>query len=356
MRTVNIGIVGCGRVGDYYLKILSSKKIQNFNLVSVADIDLKKTKKFENKFKCKAFISYKNKNFYKNIDAVLVLTPSGSHYEIAKFFLNKKKHVIAEKPLTMLPKNSLVLNKIAKKNKVICSVVFQNRFNTSIKFLKELIVKNKIGKIVSVSLSVLWCRYQNYYNDDWHGTWLNDGGVINQQALHHLDVIRYLFGPIKKVCAISGNRMNKLEAEDTMHALLEFKKGFNGNIEVTTAARPSDLHAAISVSGEKGNIVIGGVAINQIKKLQLRGLKELKNKIIIQKNSEKVTSGYGNSHIFYLNEIFKRISKKNYKPLVSCEEAYETSKLIHALYKSSENKKWINVNEKNLSNFLGRNR
>ena len=81
----------------------------------------------------------------------------------------------------------------------MCTVVFQNRFNKSVRYLKSLIDKNKIGKIVTVSLSLLWCRYQNYYNDKWHGTWLNDGGVINQQAIHHIDVIRYLFGPIKSV-------------------------------------------------------------------------------------------------------------------------------------------------------------
>ena len=60
---------------------------------------------------------------------------------------------------------------------------FQNRFNKSVRYLKKLI-KKKIGKIVTISLSLLWCRYQNYYNDT-HGTWKNDGGVINQQAIHH---------------------------------------------------------------------------------------------------------------------------------------------------------------------------
>ena len=61
-----------------------------------------------------------------------------------------------------------------------------------------------------------------------------------------------------------------------MHAILEFHDGFNGNIEVTTAARPKDLHASISVSGEKGTVVIGGVAINEIKKLQLKGMNNQK--------------------------------------------------------------------------------
>ena len=139
-----------------------------------------------------------------------------------------------------------------------------------------------------------------------------------------------------------------------MHALLEFNKGFNGNIEVTTAARPKDFHASISVSGEKGTIVIDGLAINKIETLYLNNIKKSLNKIKIE-NSEKVKTGYGNSHIFYLNEIFKRISKKNLVPLVDCDEAYETSKLIHALYKSSESKKWIKVSNKNLSRYLGKN-
>ncbi len=354
MKKINIGLIGCGRVGDYYFNILKSNKIKNFKLISVCDDNIKKTNKFKKKFKCKTFRKYNNPNFFKNLDAVLILTPSGSHFKIAKFFLEKKINVISEKPLTLLPKNSLVLNKLAQKNKVMCTVVFQNRFNKSVQYLKSLIKKNKIGKIVTVSLSLLWCRYQSYYNDEWHGTWLNDGGVINQQAIHHIDVIRYLFGPIKKVCSLAGNRLNKLEAEDTMHALLEFNKGFNGNIEVTTAARPKDLHASISVSGEKGTIVISGLAINKIKTLYLKNIKNSLEKIKIE-NSEKVSTGYGNSHIFYLNETFSRISKKNFKPLVNCKEAFETSKLIHALYKSSEKKAWVTVKENNLSAFLGNN-
>ena len=354
MRKINLGLIGCGRVGDYYFNILKSNKIKNFKLISVCDTNIIKTYKFKKKFKCKTFKTYNIPNFFENLDAVLILTPSGSHFKIAKFFLEKKINVISEKPLTLLPKNSLVLNKLAQKNKVMCTVVFQNRFNKSVRYLKKLIKKKKIGKIVTISLSLLWCRYQNYYNDGWHGTWKNDGGVINQQAIHHIDVIRYIFGPIKKVCSLASNRLNKLEAEDTMNAILEFQKGFNGNIEVTTAARPKDLHASISVSGEKGTIVISGLAINEIKTLNLKGLKKSTSRIKLE-NSEKVSSGYGNSHIFYLNEVFRRISKKNFKPLVNCKEAFETSKLIHALYKSSENKTWVKVKENNLSAFLGRN-
>ena len=156
------------------------------------------------------------------------MTSSGSHFEIAKFLLKKKINVLCEKPLTMTPEKTLFLDKLSKKNHVMCGVVFQNRFNKSIQFLKELVEKKKFGKIVSVSIKLLW--YQNYYNDEWHGKWKDDGGVINQQAIHHVDVMRWLFGPIKSVCAVSSNRLNKLQAEDTMHVLVKFLSGFNGTI------------------------------------------------------------------------------------------------------------------------------
>ena len=161
----------------------------------------------------------------------------------------------------------------------MCGVVFQNRFNKSIQFLKELVEKKKFGKIVSVSIKLLWCRYQNYYNDEWHGKWKDDGGVINQQAIHHVDVMRWLFGPIKSVCAVSSNRLNKLQAEDTMHVLVKFLSGFNGTIEATTATRPLDLEASITVLGEKGRIVISGIALNQIKDFKMKSLNTKLSKI-----------------------------------------------------------------------------
>ena len=94
------------------------------------------------------------------------------------------------------------LVKLAKKNKLIYSIFFQNRFNKAIKTLKEAVENNKFGKINICSIKLHWCRYQSYYEDAWHGTWLNDGGVINQQAIHHIDALSYIGGEIESVCAL----------------------------------------------------------------------------------------------------------------------------------------------------------
>ena len=50
-----------------------------------------------------------------------------------------------------------------------------------------------------------WCRDQNYYSDDWHGKWNMDGGVINQQAIHHLDVLQWINGPLEKAYGSKSN-------------------------------------------------------------------------------------------------------------------------------------------------------
>ena len=352
-KKVKIGIIGLGRVFEHYLKLFKSNKIKNYQITKICDLNKKKGKIFEKKLKVDFYSDFKNRNFYKDLDLVIILTISGNHYPISKFFINKKINVLCEKPLTMTPIKSLELYKIAKKNNVMCGVIFQNRFNKSIQLIKKTLDKGYFGKIVNVSLSLLWCRYQKYYDDKWHGTWKNDGGVINQQLIHHLDIMRWIFGPIANVNCITTKRLNKLQAEDTASAIVKFSNGSLGNIEATTAARPIDLHASMSVVGEKGTAVVSGIAMNQVKVWKFKNQKKLAEDKIKKTNSENVPTGYGLSHILYLNNAFKTILKKKIEPPVNAYEAYLTSLFVHSLYKSSETLKWTRLKKSSISKKLG---
>ena len=352
-KKIKIGIVGLGRVTNHYYNLFLKNKIKNAEVISLCDKNHIAGKFYEKKFSAKLFKNYKSPDFYINLDLVLILTPSGSHFEICEFFLKKKIHVLCEKPLTMTPQKSLDLYKLAKKNKIMCGVIFQNRFNPSIQLVKKYIEKKKFGKIVNVSISLLWCRYQDYYSDDWHGTWKNDGGVLNQQLIHHLDLMRWIFGPIAKVNCITTKRLNKLQAEDTAAATVKFTNGSLGLIEATTAARPVDLHASLSIVGEKGTVVISGLAMNKIKVWKFLNQTKKKELEIIKKNSQNVPTGYGISHVNYLNLAIKSILSKKIFPPVNAYEAYLTSKFVHALYKSSEKRKWIFIKSNPVSQKLG---
>ena len=200
------------------------------------------------------------KKYKDKLDIIIILTPSGSHFVHSLLALKNGFNVLCEKPATMLPEDSIKLKKLALKNKLIFGIAFQNRFNKSVSLLKKLYEKKKFGKILVVNIRLLWSRYQSYYNDEWHGRWKADGGVTNQQAIHHIDVARWIFGPISAVNSIMTNQINKLQAEDTNNSLLRFKNGAVGSLQVTTAVRPKDLTASLEVIGEKGFMVLGGIA------------------------------------------------------------------------------------------------
>ena len=148
-------------------------------------------------------------------------------------------------------------------------------------------------------------------------------------------------------------RINKLQAEDTAAAIIKFSNGSLGTIEATTAARPIDLHASITVVGEKGTAVISGLAMNKIKTWKFINQSKKKEIEIIKKNSQNVPTGYGIGHIKYLNLAFEAILNKKIFPPVDAYEAYLTSKFVHGLYKSSETRKWISIKSNPVSQKLG---
>ena len=91
---------------------------------------------------------------------------------------------------------------------------------------------------------------QRYYDlSNWRGTFSHDGGALTNQGIHHVDLIRYLVGEPKEVYCKMKTFGAKIEVEDTAIATMVFKNGAIGTLEITTAARPIDYEASISLIG-----------------------------------------------------------------------------------------------------------
>jgi UDP-N-acetyl-2-amino-2-deoxyglucuronate dehydrogenase len=351
-KNINVAFVGLGRVFDHYLYIIKKFKLKNFNISCISDSNPKKLNFYKKKLRVDGFLNYKDiANYKTKIDLVIILTPSGMHYEHSLFFLKFFFNVITEKPITMRPAEGMMLAKIAKKNKLMFGSVFQNRFNPALKYLKNITLKKKLGKITSFSARVLWCRNQSYYNDGWHGTWGNDGGVINQQAIHHIDAINWLLGPIKEVNAFKYNALNKLEAEDSMVLLIKLKNGVVGTFQATTSARPKDLVAEICILGKNGYATVDGQALNNLGKIEF--LKKYK-KVNKKKFSQKVKNGYGFGHADFLKKTISRLQSRIIEPLICPSDSIYVTRVIHAIYKSCDSKKWTKITKNVLYDKLGR--
>jgi len=243
MKLVKIGIVGCGRIANHYQILYSKKKIKNSVVVGVCDLIISKAKSLAKKFKCNYYNTLNNLLKNEKIDLIIISTPSGLHYNSCIQSLKSNCHVIVEKPVCLLINEAKTVERLAKKKKLICCVAYQNRFNKAVEKVFQIIKRNQIGKIINSSIRIRWCRYQDYYNDSWHGRWSLDGGVISQQAIHHLDTMIRFCGLPHQVSAFSDRRLNKLEAEDTLVGMIKFKNGILGTVEATTAARPKDYEA-----------------------------------------------------------------------------------------------------------------
>tara|TARA_Y100000389_G_C17458250_1_gene519699 strand:- start:292 stop:1356 length:1065 start_codon:yes stop_codon:yes gene_type:complete len=351
-NVIEISVIGLGRVFNHYEYIFKRFRLKNYKLTSICDKDPIKAQYYSKKYKVPFFTDFNKLVKYNKPQLVLILTPSGFHYEHSLFFLKRGINVVTEKPITMIPWQGEKLFQISKKKKILFGAVFQNRYNPSLKYLKDLITKNRIGRITNFSVKVMWCRYQDYYQDGWHGTWKNDGGVINQQAIHHLDALNWLLGPVESVIAHKANILNKLEAEDTISILIKLKNGIVGTFQATTAARPKDIVAEISVYGKKGYAKVEGQALNKLGDVII-GDKSTPVKIK-NKYFQKIKNGYGLGHGPFLQELFNRVKRKSTVSPVSVKDSINVTQIIHAIYESSKKKKWIKVNKGVVYKKLGK--
>ena len=353
MSKFRVSIIGLGRIAQHYLKIFNLRDFKNITISSVCDNKKKKIIEFKKRNKnALTFFNINDLLKNDNPDLVIITTPSGTHYINAKVALNKGCNVLVEKPITLKPEHAEYLYNLAKSKKKKIFVAFQNRYNPSIKRTKKALIKKSFGKIITVSARLRWSRYADYYNDDWHGTWKLDGGVLSNQAVHILDIFLWFFGPVKKVFSISKNVINKLEAEDTIVSTIEFSNGIIGTLEATTGCRPSDYEVALSVIGEKGIVEIDGLCLNLIRKWFFNN--HSKEEKFIKKNfSENITMPYGNGHIHLLKEIFKNINKEDFISLHSKKEILMPIKLMHAIYKSASLFKPVDLKSNSRFSKLG---
>jgi predicted dehydrogenase len=339
----NIGIIGCGRIIPKHIEAISyNSKKYKINLVSVCDKDIDKALFYAKKIGINAYSNMHLMLKQENLDLIVILTESGNHIkhilELAKY----KKIFIVEKPLSLNFKDCIKLKKICKKYNSKIFVVKQNRFNQAIIKLKEYVNKNKLGKLFLGSVKVRWCRKQDYYNlSSWRGTYLLDGGVIGNQASHHIDMLLWMMGEVKSVYAQGINAGVKIESFDTVIVNIKFKNGSLGVIEATVATRPKDLEGSISILGTKGTVVVGGFAMNKINEWSFDNPKNnIKN---INKYNTKPKNVYGFGHKAFYSYVLKCLKKDKRKYFIYPENAFEVVKVISAIIKSAKSSKEINL-------------
>jgi UDP-N-acetyl-2-amino-2-deoxyglucuronate dehydrogenase len=226
--------------------------------------------------------------------------------------------------------------------------VFQNRHNLAVQRVRQGLERGELGRVRTVAVRVRWCRPQRYYDlAPWRGTFAMDGGCLTNQGIHHIDLLRFLGGEVRRVSCVQQTLGADIEVEDTATAAFEFASGAIGSLEITTAARPIDYEASLSLVCENGLAQIGGIAVNELQVYT-------PDPGACAANSEDFSGNvYGNGH----GMIYQRLVgffKSNQPQPVDGADALATIRLLNSFYVASERGSWVDVAGAGDSSRLGR--
>ena len=332
---LGFALLGAGRIAQRHAELLGTGKINDGKLIAICDTDLDRARKLANKYQVPHYEDYRSMAAAEQYDVGVVLSPSGMHGKHAIEVAASGRHVVVEKPMALTLDDADDMINACDAAGVKLFVVKQNRFNVPVQKLREALEAGRFGKITLGTVRVRWCRRQNYYDqDDWRGTWAMDGGVLANQASHHIDLLEWMLGDVETVFALSTTSLADIETEDTAVVCLQFTNGALGLIEATTATRPIDLEGSISILGEQGTVEIAGFAVNRMKVWEFED-KSASDDEVLDKFSVNPPDVYGFGHKCYYQHVV-RCLMDNGPNLVGGLMGRKSLELISAIYESVE--------------------
>jgi UDP-N-acetyl-2-amino-2-deoxyglucuronate dehydrogenase len=337
---IKFALVGCGRIAKRHSELLGLDQIEGAKLVAVCDNKFSNAEKISSQFDVPAYAEMDEMMKNGDIDVVVVLTPSGLHAKHVINLAKYGKHLMVEKPMALTLNDADAMIQACDKNDCKLFIIKQNRFNVPVVKLRQALEANRFGKLTLGTVRVRWARHQAYYDQDaWRGTWSMDGGVLTNQASHHIDMLEWMMGEVESVFAKATTALADIETEDTAVVTLKFKNGALGIVEATTATRPCNLEGSISILGEKGTVVIGGVAVNKIETWKFE--EELdEDAVVREKFSVNPPNVYGFGHQAYYEHVVECLSNGS-QNLVDGLQGRKSLELINAIYESVETGKEV---------------
>ena len=259
MKKVRFGVVGVGGMGGAHVRSILNSKSRELTLGAVSDIVPEIARRAGEEANVPYFTD--NQRMFDSglVDAVIIAVPHYWHAPLTIRAARSGLHVMCEKPLSSTVGPARAMVRECRKRRRALGVMLHHRSRTIMIKMKRLVAGGAIGEVFRAQLICSnWFRTQGYYDGGaWRGTWDGEGGgVLINQAPHHLDLYQWIAGMPKKVMGMLGTRAHKIEVEDTANFLLEYDGGKVGYIYATTAEEPG--YEQFMLCGDKGTLVCEG--------------------------------------------------------------------------------------------------
>lgn len=344
----NFLLLGCGRISSNHITALAENK-HSARLIAVCDPKPELAVAASDKYRQltgitpKVFTDSEQAIVEAGAHCVVIATESGYHSTLAMCAINNSCHVLIEKPIALSTKDARQICEAARLKRVTVGVCHQNRFNPAVQQLHRAVDAGRFGRITHATARILWSRNAEYYRQaPWRGTWENDGGTLMNQCIHNIDLLQWILGgKAQSISAMTDRAMRPIEAEDFGAAIVRFDGGAVGIIEGTACVYPKNLEETLSVFGEKGTVVIGGVAVNRIQTWQFDA-PHPQDAEVDELCGDDPVNVYGTGHT-PLYADFIAAAQKGTPPLISGEEGMNVMQIVLGAYQSQKEKRVVDM-------------
>ena len=337
-----VGVIGCGRISPFHG--MPVRALENAEVVACCDIRRKKARAKRDLFGChKYYLDYQDMLAEEEINVVHVCTPHFLHPPMAMDAMRAGCHVMTEKPMAIRLEDAEAMVACAEENNVKLGVIFQNRYNAGAVLIKNALELGGLGRIRSAKAVLTWYRPSGYYSrSDWKGTWDGEGGgVVIDQAIHTLDLIRWFIDDdIEYVDARIENREHAtIEVEDVAEGIVKFRRGVLASF---WAMNYHSYDATVQIELHCRN----GIATLEGEEAHVRYHDG--REFVAKPNPQEVfdygggPSYWGTSHVKQIQDFYDALDHDE-SPEIDGAEALKTQQMICAIYESGKSQKRVTL-------------
>lgn len=328
-------VIGLGDISGTHISAIRNNP--NIMLAAVCDTD--EAKRAEAPEGAAFYTDYGEMLERERLDVVHICLPHYLHVPVSEAAAEKGVHVFCEKPMALNSREAEQFAAFEEAHPDIhMGICLQNRYNNSVEVLKSLIDSGKYGRVTGTRGLVAWCRPREYYEKKpWRGRWATaGGGCLINQAVHTLDLLYFLGGPVASVKASVSRMLDyDIEVEDTVTARLDYAGGACG-LFMATNANYRNESVQIRVQLEKGEFIIMDNTLFQLKE---DGGRE---KLAEDKRLPGAKFYYGSSHEKLIAGFYEALETGS-SDYLHVRDALMSIRLIDAIQESGRSGKTVRV-------------
>ncbi|HDR2843420.1 TPA: Gfo/Idh/MocA family oxidoreductase [Enterobacter sichuanensis] len=339
MTILNTAVIGAGAIHICHINAL--RQIPGVALRALVDTESVKGLKLAMGYQCRFYQDYREMLLDDAIDVVHICTPHVEHKPMILAALAAGKHVFCEKPVGMNRSELVDITRAAEQASGLLGVCYQNRYNPTSLRIRQALDDSELGKMLSIKAVLTWSRSGTYYTESpWRGRLATEGGsLLINQAIHTLDLMQWFAGGVTRVKGVvdSGELADVTEGEDSAMATLHFANGARG-LFYASNCNTTDSPLLMEIHCERGSLLLNDNTLWHVTSGE---------RVTLASDDSpdgSVKSYWGLGHQQAIRRFYHAITHPGYADYTDIREAGKSLTLVEAIYRSSQLRQWIEIN------------